>query len=66
MPEPEPEPEQVSDAIWPSTLAEALHLAPVSDDEAHEFDVFDAIDTNKDGKIDPKEWAAFHAKAKDK
>jgi collagen type III alpha len=23
-------------------------------------DVFDQIDTNKDGKIDPKEWAAYH------
>lgn len=28
-------------------------------------DSFDQIDTNKDGKIDPKEWAAFHAKKKD-
>ena len=27
-------------------------------------DVFDKIDTNKDGKIDPKEWAAYHAKTK--
>ena len=23
------------------------------------YDIFDKIDTNKDGKIDPKEWAAF-------
>jgi Ca2+-binding EF-hand superfamily protein len=23
-------------------------------------EVFDKIDTNKDGKIDPKEWAAYH------
>ncbi len=24
------------------------------------YDVFDKIDTNKDGKIDPKEWQAYH------
>jgi Ca2+-binding EF-hand superfamily protein len=24
------------------------------------LDVFDKIDTNHDGKIDPKEWAAYH------
>jgi len=29
-------------------------------------DLFDQIDTNKDGKIDPKEWAAYHAKTKAK
>lgn len=28
------------------------------------YDAFDKIDTNKDGKIDPKEWAAYHAKTR--
>ena len=28
--------------------------------------LFNQIDTNKDGKIDPKEWAAYHAKSKAK
>lgn len=27
-------------------------------------DLFSAFDTNKDGKIDPKEWAAYHNKAR--
>jgi Ca2+-binding EF-hand superfamily protein len=29
-------------------------------------ELFDEIDTDKDGKIDPKEWAAFHSKGKSK
>jgi len=30
------------------------------------YDLFDLIDTNKDGKIDPKEWEAFVKKDKEK
>ena len=30
------------------------------------YELFDQIDTNKDGKIDPTEWAAFHKRAEPK